>query len=119
MYGIVSSSLSSLPYVGARSTALYQYAEIKGVCDLDERLLKAAKEQYSVPIAVLGPIDTKRENQEWARKLVARFCYPSVKEWPTLEAYWDVFWYPIICEFTVHQPMARNAYVWGYLAARQ
>ncbi|MBD3182568.1 hypothetical protein GF312_09770 [Candidatus Poribacteria bacterium] len=70
-------------------------------------------------ITVLGPIDTKNKNQEWARMLVDKFCYPPVKKWPTIEAYWDVFWYPIICEFTVQTPMARNAYVWGYLAARQ
>lgn len=35
-----------------------------------------------------------------------------------LEAFWDVFMYPPICEYTIHQPMARNAYAWGYLAAR-
>jgi hypothetical protein len=33
-----------------------------------------------------------------------------------MEAYWDVFWYPMMCEFTVHHPMATNAYTWGYLA---
>ena len=38
---------------------------------------------------------------------------------PTLEAYWDIFWYPAMCEFTVQSPMAPNAYVWGYLAARK
>jgi len=70
-------------------------------------------------ITVFGPIDTQGNYQEWAEKLVDRFCYPSAKDWPTLEAYWDVFWYPVICEFTVHQPMAGNAYVWGYLAARR
>jgi len=70
-------------------------------------------------ITVLGPIDIQMKAQEWAQDLVDRFCYPSGKDWPTLEAYWDVFWYPVICEYTVQQPMATNAYVWGYLAARQ
>jgi endoglucanase len=75
----------------------------------------------SVPpgLTVLGPIDLQMKAQEWAQDLVDRFCYPKGKDWPTLEAYWDVFWYPIICEYTVHQPMASNAYVWGYLAARK
>jgi endoglucanase len=45
------------------------------------------------------------------------FC-PPYKEWPALEAYWDVFWDPFECEYTIHKPMAGNAYVWGYLAAR-
>ena len=44
--------------------------------------------------------------------------YPPFKEWPALEAYWDVFWDPLECEYTIHKPMAGNAYVWGYLAAR-
>lgn len=70
-------------------------------------------------ITVLGPFDTQIHAQEWAEKLIDRFCYPSFKDWPTIEAYWDVFWYPLICEFTIHQPMATNAYVWGYLAARK
>ncbi len=50
---------------------------------------------------------------------VAGHCFPDVQQWPALEAFWDVFWYPSMCEFTVHQPMAANAYVWGYLAARK
>ena len=44
---------------------------------------------------------------------------PPWKQWPALEAYWDVFWDPLVCEYTVHKPMAGNAYVWGYLAARE
>ena len=44
--------------------------------------------------------------------------HPPYKQWPTMEAFWDVFWDPFVCEYTVHKPMAGNAYVWGYLAAR-
>ena len=29
-----------------------------------------------------------------------------------------VFWDPMVCEYTIHKPMAGQAYVWGYLAAR-
>ncbi|MFW6161624.1 MAG: hypothetical protein ACODAJ_02585 [Planctomycetota bacterium] len=58
------------------------------------------------------------ENQ-WGQKNVNRFAHPRVEHWPSLEAFFDVFWYPPMCEFTVHQPMATNAYVWGYLAARR
>ena len=36
-----------------------------------------------------------------------------------MEAFWDVFWDPLVCEYTVHKPMAGTAYVWGYLAARK
>jgi endoglucanase len=45
------------------------------------------------------------------------FC-PPYKQWPALEAFWDVFWDPMVCEYTIHKPMAGHAYVWGYLAAR-
>jgi endoglucanase len=70
-------------------------------------------------LTVFGPVDTQGSDQKWAQDLVNQFCYPAFKEWPTTEAYWDVFWYPEVCEFTVQSPMARNAYVWGYLAARR
>jgi len=70
-------------------------------------------------ITVGGPIDVARDKNYWAQKMAGRYCYPSVQKWPTLEAYWDVFWYPPMCEFTIHSPMAQNAYAWGYLAGRK
>ncbi len=70
-------------------------------------------------ITVAGPVDVEQHKDYWAQKIVARYCHPSVQQWPTIEAYWDVFWYPPMCEFTVQTPMARNAYIWGYLAARE
>jgi endoglucanase len=45
------------------------------------------------------------------------FC-PPYTQWPALEAFWDVFWDPMQCEYTIHKPMAGHAYVWGYLAGR-
>lgn len=70
-------------------------------------------------ITVFGPQDVERAKGDWGQKNVARFAFPQVALWPTAEAYWDVFWYPSVCEFTVQQPMAQNAYLWGYLAARK
>ena len=69
-------------------------------------------------LTVGGPIDVERNKDYWAQKIVGGYCHPDVLEWPTLEAFWDVFWYPPMCEFTVQSPMSQNAYVWGYLAAR-
>jgi len=57
-------------------------------------------------------------SEDWALRFVNQVAHPPAEEWPTMEAFWDVFWYPAVCEFTVQQPMARNAYAWGYLAAR-
>ena len=45
-------------------------------------------------------------------------CEPPAKDWPITEAYFDVFLYPAMNEFTMNQTMGPNAYVWGYLAAR-
>ena len=66
-------------------------------------------------LTVFGPLDATQGGHEQA----GQFCYPPPKEWPVIETYWDVFWDPGMCEFTVHQTMAPNAYVWGYLAARK
>ncbi|MFP4056765.1 MAG: glycoside hydrolase family 9 protein [Candidatus Brocadiia bacterium] len=70
-------------------------------------------------LTVFGPHDVERAKGQWGQKLVARFASPPPERWPTIEAWWDVFWYPAVCEFTVQTPMAANAYVWGYLAARE
>jgi endoglucanase len=69
-------------------------------------------------LTVFGPSNPEQMGQDWAIKLVDQTCYPPSSEWPIMEGYWDVFWYPMVCEFTVQTPMAANAYTWGYLAAR-
>ncbi|MHC4324219.1 MAG: glycoside hydrolase family 9 protein, partial [Planctomycetota bacterium] len=66
-------------------------------------------------ITVFGPIDPT-SNDTFMRPIIRPHCHPSPEKWPIMEAYWDVFWYPIMCEFTVQRPMAQNAYTWGYLA---
>jgi len=68
-------------------------------------------------LTVLGPIGYDQGKDLWAQKLVDKHLFPSFDKWPTTEAHWDVLWHPMVCEFTVQQPMARNAYAWGYLAA--
>ena len=68
-------------------------------------------------LTVFGPTDHARGEKQWGQKNVNKTLFPAFAQWPVAEAYWDVFWYPAMCEFTVQSPMARNAYVWGYLAA--
>ena len=71
-------------------------------------------------LTVGGPMDNRMKGM--ADPFIGPFAgsvfTPSWNDWPALEAFWDVFWDPMICEYTVHKPMAGNAYVWGYLAAR-
>ena len=69
-------------------------------------------------LTVFGPLNPEQMSQDWAIKLLDRECYPPSREWPIIEAYFDVFWYPMMCEFTIHLPMDANAYTWGYLSAR-
>jgi len=66
-------------------------------------------------ITVFGPIDPT-SNDTFMRPIIRPNCFPASEKWPIMEAYWDVFWYPIMCEFTIQRPMAQNAYIWGYLA---
>jgi len=68
-------------------------------------------------LTVFGPIGYEQGKDEWGQKLVNPHLFPAFEQWPTLEAYWDIFWYPPMSEFTVQSPMAETAYVWGYLAA--
>jgi endoglucanase len=66
-------------------------------------------------LTVFGPIDPAA-NDTFMKPIIRPSCFPPPEKWPVMEAYWDVFWYPIMCEFTIHRPMAQNAYIRGYLA---
>jgi len=44
---------------------------------------------------------------------------PPIDEWPLTEAYFDIYSWPLMCEYTIHQSLGPTVYVWGYLAARQ
>jgi endoglucanase len=69
-------------------------------------------------ITVFGPVDPAG-NDTFMQPVIRPNCFPPPEKWPIMEAYWDVFWYPIMCEFTIQTPMAQNAYIWGYLAGVQ
>ena len=72
-------------------------------------------------LTVYGNLDFERWNDEgmnWPMKwFLGKECIPSAYEWPIPEAYWDIFMYPMINEFTVDRWWL-NVYVWGYLHAR-
>ena len=59
-----------------------------------------------------------RRRGETGHFVAAGYCYPHGQEWPVADSYWDVFWVPPICEFTVMEAVM-NTYAWGYLAASQ
>ena len=69
-------------------------------------------------ITVYGPIDPVDFGDYWMFEALASVTVPSVRDWPAVETYFDVFTVPAINEFTVMQSMTDTAYAWGYLSAR-
>ena len=70
-----------------------------------------------------GNVDLARWDQTWITWPITYFfgslSQPNPREWPTTEAYFDVFFMPGLDEFTMDQTMGPNAFVWGCLAARR
>jgi len=50
---------------------------------------------------------------------LGRACTPTAWAWPSTEAYHDIFGWPAVNEYTIHQTLGPSSYVWGYLAARK
>jgi endoglucanase len=69
-------------------------------------------------ITVYGPMNPKDFPDDWFTELMAPAMYPVWSQWPTTEAYFDVYTAVGMSEFTVMQTIAPTAYTWGYLAAR-
>jgi endoglucanase len=89
------------------------------VLNVDARI---SGQQTPPGLTVFGPMDYKLQQEpsnQWFLQMVQPYIFPAVKDWPAIESYWDVFWFPAMCEYTIQQPMAVNAYVWGYLAGRE
>ncbi|MDA1044442.1 MAG: glycoside hydrolase family 9 protein [Verrucomicrobia bacterium] len=68
-------------------------------------------------ITVYGPLDAAQFGNNWAFDSIRKYLYPDLGFWPLMESYFDVFMFPAMCEFAVHETIALNAYVWGYLAS--
>jgi endoglucanase len=81
---------------------------------LDERI----QGQPPFPgITIYGPTDV-HQFDDWPLALIAPVTQPPPRQWPTAEAYFDIYSFPLQNELTVMQTMAPTAYAWGYLAAR-
>jgi endoglucanase len=81
--------------------------------------MRVSHESPPPGITILGPSDTQGTENYWLLKLLRTSFAPAPEKWPTTEAYFDVYMYPQLNEFTVNQTMGPNAYVWGYLAGRK
>ncbi|BAM03196.1 glycoside hydrolase family 9 protein [Phycisphaera mikurensis] len=73
-------------------------------------------------ITVYGPSDPQLAGGafDWAHTWrLAGVMHPDSRAWPTSEFYVDIFGWPPMNEYTIHQTFHRVAYTWGYLAARE
>ncbi len=68
-------------------------------------------------LTVFGPIDTGTHNRYWTFEVLEPFLYPGIGEWPTLEAWFDVYLFPAMCEYSIQDTLGPTAYAIGYLAA--
>lgn len=69
-------------------------------------------------ITVFGPLDLTQFGDYWTVQLFEDDAFPSPHEWPTAEAYFDIYKFIAATEFTVMDTIAPTAYAWGYFAAR-
>jgi len=71
-------------------------------------------------ITVYGQSDPKAgfAFNEWVHDWQLKDAMPPSREWPTAEAYFDVFLWPGQSEYTVQQTIGPTSYYWGYLAGR-
>jgi len=71
-------------------------------------------------ITVYGPLDPNSfgQSESYYFKEANKYCYPELINWPVIENYLDIYWYPAMCEYTV-QDTIPNAFTWGYLAIRK
>jgi endoglucanase len=69
-------------------------------------------------ITVLGPLDLSfiGDAQNELLSNYGPYTYPDIRQWPVMETFLDVFWFPLMTEFSI-ETMATQVYTWGFLAA--
>lgn len=70
-------------------------------------------------ITLGGPMEPRSDYKTPTSPRYESRLYPEVKQWPSTEAYYDVFNIAPMNEYTVHQTMLPTSFVWGYLAGRE
>lgn len=71
-------------------------------------------------ITVFGPLDFTAfsESESYYFKEANKYSYPELKNWPVIENFLDIYWFPAMCEYTIEN-VAPNIFTWGYLAIRK
>lgn len=68
-------------------------------------------------ITVYGPIDTRKFKSQWFFNQMGQMIYPAYDEWPSVEAFYDVFWILASNEYTVMQTIGPVTYYLTFLSA--
>jgi len=71
-------------------------------------------------ITVYGPMDAGADFgfNGWVHQWHLGDMVPPSREWPASEWYVDLYLWPAMNEYTVHQSFRPTAYYWGFLGAR-
>ncbi|MEM5777157.1 MAG: glycoside hydrolase family 9 protein [Candidatus Aenigmatarchaeota archaeon] len=71
-------------------------------------------------ITLFGPLDFTAFDQleTYFYKESNKYCYPELKNWPVIENFLDIYWFPAMCEFSIEN-VAPNIFTWGYLVIRK
>lgn len=71
-------------------------------------------------ITIYGPMDPAADYgfNEWVHKWHLGDMHPPSRTWPAAEWHVDIFLWPAMSEYTVHQTFRPTAYAWGFLASR-
>ena len=71
-------------------------------------------------LTVYGPMDSAANYgfNEWVHRWHLGDMHPSSRTWPASEWYVDIYLWPAMTEYTVHQTFRPTAYAWGFLASR-
>ena len=73
-----------------------------------------------IGISVCGPGEIPvyaKPGSDMERRLNAE-CTPPGVQWPSAEAYFDLYGWDLQSEYVVDRNLGPSAYIWGYLAAR-
>ena len=69
-------------------------------------------------LTVWGNMEVHTIKNDWVYPYIKNFITPGdILNWPTTEAFFDMYMFPSEVEYTMQGPLCRNTYTWGYLAA--
>lgn len=72
-------------------------------------------------ITIYGPSDPAGDFgfNNWVHQWHLGDMVPGSRTWPAAEGHIDLFRWPAMSEYTIHQTFRPTAYYWGFLAARE